>query len=63
MPRRRIARAAAAAPAQASSAGGYAIQGHAEALIRQLSGSWSGVVGLPLFETRALLRAAGYPVA
>ncbi|WP_129794508.1 nucleoside triphosphate pyrophosphatase [Sphingosinicella sp. CPCC 101087] len=44
-------------------AGGYAIQGQAEALIRQLSGSWSGVVGLPLFETRALLRAAGYPVA
>jgi septum formation protein len=41
-------------------AGGYAIQGRAEALIRALSGSHSGVVGLPLFETRALLRAAGY---
>ena len=41
-------------------AGGYAIQGRAEALIRALSGSWSGVMGLPLFETRALLRAAGY---
>jgi septum formation protein len=41
-------------------AGGYAIQGRAEALVRQLSGSHSGVVGLPLFETRALLRAAGY---
>jgi septum formation protein len=41
-------------------AGGYAIQGRAEALIRRLSGSWSNVVGLPLFETRALLRAAGY---
>ena len=40
-------------------AGGYAIQGRAEALIRQISGSYSGVVGLPLFETRALLRAAG----
>ena len=40
-------------------AGGYAIQGRAEALIRYLSGSWSGVVGLPLFETRALLDAAG----
>jgi septum formation protein len=40
-------------------AGGYAIQGRAEALVRQLSGSHSGVVGLPLFETRALLRAAG----
>lgn len=42
-------------------AGGYAIQGRAEALIRWISGSYSGVVGLPLFETRALLRAAGYP--
>jgi septum formation protein len=41
-------------------AGGYAIQGRAEALIRALSGSWSGVVGLPLFETRALLAAAGF---
>lgn len=43
-------------------AGAYAIQGHAEALIRRLDGSYSGVVGLPLFETRALLRAAGYPL-
>lgn len=43
-------------------AGGYAIQGRAEALIRQIAGSHSGVVGLPLFETRALLRAAGYPL-
>lgn len=43
-------------------AGGYAIQGRAEALIRQVSGSHSGVIGLPLFETRALLRAAGYPL-
>ncbi len=41
-------------------AGGYAIQGRAEALVRMLSGSHSGVVGLPLFETRALLRSAGY---
>ena len=43
-------------------AGGYAIQGRAEALVRRLSGSWSNVVGLPLYETRALLRAAGYPL-
>src|SRR5512139_346254 len=43
-------------------AGGYAIQGRAEALIRQISGSHSGIVGLPLYETRALLRAAGYPI-
>jgi len=43
-------------------AGGYAIQGRAEALIAWIGGSHSGVVGLPLFETRALLRAAGFPV-
>lgn len=43
-------------------AGGYAIQGRAEALIRFVSGSHSGVIGLPLFETRALLIAAGYPL-
>jgi septum formation protein len=43
-------------------AGGYAIQGRAEALVRMVQGSHSGVVGLPLFETRALLRAAGYPI-
>ena len=43
-------------------AGGYAIQGRAEALIRFVAGSHSGVIGLPLFETRALLRAAGYPL-
>jgi len=43
-------------------AGGYAIQGRAEALIAWIGGSHSGVVGLPLFEARALLRAAGFPV-
>ncbi|HEU0065604.1 MAG TPA: nucleoside triphosphate pyrophosphatase [Sphingomonas sp.] len=43
-------------------AGGYAIQGRAEAFVRFLSGSHSGVIGLPLFETRALLRAAGLPL-
>ena len=43
-------------------AGGYAIQGRAEALIRSISGSHSGVMGLPLYETRALLRAAGCPI-
>ncbi|WP_448663284.1 Maf family protein [Sphingomonas sp. CJ20] len=41
-------------------AGGYAIQGRAEAFVRFLSGSHSGVVGLPVFETRALLDSAGY---
>ncbi len=40
-------------------AGGYAIQGSAAALVRAFSGSWTGVVGLPLFETRRLLRRAG----
>ena len=43
-------------------AGGYAIQGSAEGLITWISGSHSGVVGLPLFETRARLKAAGFPV-
>lgn len=40
-------------------AGGYAIQGRAETFVRFLSGSHSNVVGLPLFETRALLTSAG----
>lgn len=43
-------------------AGGYAIQGAAEGLVAWLSGSHSGVVGLPLFETRALLRNAGFAI-
>ena len=43
-------------------AGGYAIQGSAEGLIAWIQGSHSGVVGLPLFETRALLKAAGFPI-
>ena len=44
-------------------AGGYAIQGAAEGLIAWIQGSHSGVVGLPLYETRALLRASGFPIA
>jgi septum formation protein len=40
-------------------AGGYAIQGFAESFVRALTGSHSGVMGLPLFETRALLASAG----
>jgi septum formation protein len=43
-------------------AGAYAIQGAAEGLIAWIQGSHSGVVGLPLYETRALLRAAGFPL-
>jgi septum formation protein len=41
-------------------AGGYGIQGRAEAFIRFLSGSHSNVVGLPLFETAQLLRGIGW---
>ncbi|MBY0332228.1 MAG: Maf family protein [Acetobacteraceae bacterium] len=41
-------------------AGGYAIQGRAEMFVRFLSGSWSNVVGLPLFETAQLLRGIGW---
>ena len=41
-------------------AGGYALQGAAEAYVRFIGGSWSGVVGLPLAETRALLKACGH---
>lgn len=44
-------------------AGGYAIQGHAEAYVRLMGGSHSGVIGLPLYETRMLLRASGVAVA
>ena len=40
-------------------AGGYAIQGRAEGLIRFISGSYSNVVGLPLFEVRQVLRPLG----
>jgi septum formation protein len=40
-------------------AGGYAIQGAAAVFVESLSGSYSGVMGLPLFETAELLRAAG----
>ncbi|MAW99803.1 MAG: septum formation protein Maf [Sphingomonas sp.] len=41
-------------------AGGYAIQSRAAVFVRMLSGSPSGVIGLPLYETRALLEASGY---
>ncbi len=41
-------------------AGGYAIQGTAAAFINFISGSYTGVVGLPLYETSALLRGLGY---
>ncbi|KUJ76286.1 septum formation protein Maf [Ruegeria marisrubri] len=43
-------------------AGAYAIQGPAGAFIPWISGSFTGIVGLPLSETAALLQAAGYPL-
>ena len=43
-------------------AGGYAIQGRAAVFIEHLQGSYSGVMGLPLFETAALLADAGIAV-
>ena len=41
-------------------AGGYAVQGRAEAFVRHINGSYSNVVGLPLAETVLLLRGCGY---
>jgi len=46
----------------ADKAGAYAIQGRAAVFVEHLSGSYSGVMGLPLFETAELLRAFGIPV-
>jgi septum formation protein len=40
-------------------AGGYAVQGHAAIFIERIEGSYSGVMGLPLFETAILLAGAG----
>ncbi len=42
-------------------AGGYAIQGRAALFVRMIIGSYSNIVGLPLYETAALLRGSGYP--
>jgi septum formation protein len=43
-------------------AGGYAVQGRAAKYIAHISGSYSGIMGLPMFETAQLLRAVGYAV-
>ena len=43
-------------------AGAYAVQGRAAALIEHLSGSYSGIMGLPMFETAQLLRRSGLTV-
>ena len=44
----------------ADKAGGYAVQGRAAVFIERISGSYSGIVGLPLFETAALLASIGW---
>ncbi len=44
-------------------AGGYAIQGRAEIFVKEISGSYSNVVGLPLALTVALLEGCGFPVS
>ena len=44
-------------------AGGYALQGYGEVYVRHIAGSYSNVVGLPLAETRVLLKSAGYELA
>lgn len=46
----------------ADKAGGYAIQGRAALFIEHMAGSYSGIVGLPLFETAELLQMTGYPL-
>ena len=43
-------------------AGAYAVQGFAAAFIEHLSGSYSGVMGLPLYETSNLLKQHGVPI-
>ncbi len=43
-------------------AGGYAVQGRAAAFVRRLNGSYSNVVGLPLFETAQALKGLGWPL-
>src|SRR5438477_5499204 len=44
-------------------AGGYALQGYGEVYVRHIAASYSNVVGLPLAETRVLLKSAGYDIA
>jgi septum formation protein len=43
-------------------AGAYGVQGLAAVFIERISGSYSGIVGLPLFETGELLRMAGWNI-
>jgi len=43
-------------------AGAYGIQGKAAIFVAEIHGSYSGIMGLPLFETAQLLEAFGYPL-
>ena len=43
-------------------AGAYGIQGAAAAFVEHIAGSYSGIMGLPMFETAQLLRRAGFPI-
>ncbi len=43
-------------------AGAYAVQGAAAAFISRIAGSYSGIMGLPMFETAQLLRAVGFKI-
>ena len=43
-------------------AGAYAIQGIGSIFVKEIEGSYSGIVGLPLMETAALLRGFGVPI-
>jgi septum formation protein len=55
-------RAYCATPEPYDKAGGYAVQGIAAVFIESITGSFSGIMGLPLYETAELLRQAGIPI-
>jgi septum formation protein len=55
-------RAYCATPEPYDKAGGYAIQGVAAVFIKSITGSYSGIMGLPLYETAELIRQTGIPV-
>jgi septum formation protein len=43
-------------------AGAYAVQGRAATLVQRIDGSYSGIMGLPLYETASALAGLGFPV-
>lgn len=55
-------RAYCATPEPYDKAGGYAIQGMAAVFVERIAGSYSGIMGLPLYETTQLLKQAGVPI-